>query len=170
MPKLFNQYGIPITIGVPIKLLVPSGLLVGTLDLIGAIIHRALVTHKNPVSSILTYIASGLFGSEARTGGSTMIAAGIIIHYSIAMTFTIFFFWILSNTPFRFNNWVLNGIGIGGMIWLVMNYMVLPLSNIPKLPDPDIKSIMVSNFILITSIGCPIAYIYSRWESKHPTA
>src|SRR5205085_9488017 len=70
-----------------------TGLLAGTLDAIAAIVNYTINGGKLP-SKIFQYIASGAVGPQAFTGGAGMIILGIVLHYTIAMSFTLFFFLI----------------------------------------------------------------------------
>ncbi|HYG39365.1 MAG TPA: hypothetical protein VD908_12125 [Cytophagales bacterium] len=74
-----------------------AGLLVGTLDILAAFIHYIIASGKSDPFVVLKFIASGVFGNEAFVGGNIMIVAGLILHYIIALGFTLFFFWLSLN-------------------------------------------------------------------------
>ncbi len=81
------------------KKLIPNvlkaGLIVGTLDIFAALIQFYIKTNKNPIT-VLNFIASGVFGSDAFTGGTKMAAFGLFFHYLIAFGFTLLFFKLYS--------------------------------------------------------------------------
>jgi hypothetical protein len=74
--------------------IVMAGLLVGTLDILSAFIYYFIKTGEKNVFNVLKFIASGIFGKAAFSGGNMMIIAGLVLHFIIAFAFTIIFFWI----------------------------------------------------------------------------
>ena len=75
----------------PFRTILATGLLAGTLDAIAAIIIHTINGGKLP-SRIFQYIAGGAVGTQAFTGSTGMVILGIILHYTIAFAFTLFFF------------------------------------------------------------------------------
>lgn len=157
------------TIHKPNKLLstiLLTGLLVGILDITAAIIKFYIDTGRGP-APIFKYIASGVFGAEAFTGGSAMVASGVIFHFIIALIFTAVLF-ILYPIIYRWiKNKILIGIFYGIVIWLVMNRVVLPLSGTPQPKSFDIKQASIGALILITMIGIPASIIAHRYYRKN---
>ncbi|HVE60655.1 MAG TPA: hypothetical protein VNA26_02470, partial [Chitinophagaceae bacterium] len=74
------------------SMILKAGLLVGTLDILAAFLDYYISTNKNPLN-VFTFIASGVFGKKAFTGGSSMIILGAVFHFIIALAFTLFFFY-----------------------------------------------------------------------------
>jgi hypothetical protein len=134
-----------------------AGLLTGTLDIAAALIQYYIKTEKNP-EPVLKFIASGVFGNEAFSGGSIMSLYGLIFHFIIAFAFTLFFFWVFPKMKLLSKNRILTGIGYGIFIWLVMNLLVLPLSKTPKLPF-TLSGAAIAIGILIVCIGLPLAFL-----------
>ena len=73
-----------------------AGVIVGTLDILAAFIQFYSKTQKNPIV-VLNFIASGIFGKEAFTGGNKMAAFGLFFHYVIAFGFTLLFLHYILN-------------------------------------------------------------------------
>ncbi|MBS1558269.1 MAG: hypothetical protein JST69_06025 [Bacteroidetes bacterium] len=138
-------------------------LLVGSLDLASAII-QTLIYDRNPLD-MFRYIASGFFGNTALEGGMLYAILGIFFHYCIALIWTIFFFFIYPRISFLSINKILTGILYGIFVWLVMNQLILPLSNTPSFPF-KLKSAFIAMGILIMAIGLPLAFLVSRFFSK----
>ena len=65
-----------------LKAILKTGLIAGTLDILAAIVILA----KMNAVGVLQYVASGVFGKEAFSGGTTMAIAGLIFHYIIAFS------------------------------------------------------------------------------------
>ncbi|HEX4375416.1 MAG TPA: hypothetical protein VHZ50_19075, partial [Puia sp.] len=110
-----------------------AGLITGSLDISAAFIQYFIQTGKSPVV-ILPFIASGVFGKEAFNGENSMILWGLILHFITAIIFAIFFFWLSKKFPSILKNKLLTGILYGFFIWLVMQFLVLPLSRTRKFP------------------------------------
>ncbi len=133
-----------------------AGLLVGTLDILAAIVYYLIQTGKKDGFVILKYVASGLFGKDAFSGGNVMVLTGLFLHYIIAFAFTVLLFWLFPRVNPFLKNKILMGIIYGGFIWMVMNLMVVPLSSIGKQPFNAVSAI-VNMLILIACIGIPLS-------------
>ena len=138
-----------------------SGLLVGTLDMAAALIHYVIVTNNDP-TSVLKYIASSVYGNEAYAGGSRMVVAGLLIHFCIALSFTLMFFMIYPFLKMRIPNPVITGILYGCFIWIVMNLLVLPLTQVNQGTLQLIPSV-TGILILIVAIGIPLSLVARRY-------
>lgn len=82
-----------------IKIIIFTGLLTGSLDIIAASIDFYIAAGNGP-AGVPRSIASGAFGNEAFTGGNSMILWGLFIHYLIACSFTVLFFWLYLSAKF----------------------------------------------------------------------
>jgi hypothetical protein len=60
---------------------------------------------------------------------------------------------------------VLIGILYGAFVWLMMNKVVLPLSQTPTL-KPTLTSALIGMSIIITAIGLPLAFFANRLYSR----
>lgn len=131
-------------------------LLTGTLDAFAAI----LISYKIPPAVIFKFIASGWFGKEAMSGGTSMILWGLIFHYLVAAFFTVALFFLYPRIVKILKNKYLIGIIYGLAIWVIMNYIVLPMTNIPKgHAHLELISLLKGIAALITCIGLPVALI-----------
>ncbi|GEO08931.1 hypothetical protein [Segetibacter aerophilus] len=138
--------------------IIKAGLIVGTLDIFSACLYYYLKTGGSNPLNVLKFVASGVFGKTASTGGSTMIIAGLIFHYIIAFSFTAFFFWLFPRLKFLSKHKILTGIVYGLFAWSIMNLVVIPLSNIPNRPFNLVNSI-INAAILIVCIGIPLSFM-----------
>src|SRR6202012_4826236 len=109
------------------KWLFYTGLFTGTLDILSAFI----IAYKAGPAIILRSIASGVFGMQAFTAGAQVIFLGLLLHYLIAFIWSSLFFMVynrlLQVLKFRFAIVLV----IGLVIWAVMGFVVVPLSNAP---------------------------------------
>jgi hypothetical protein len=140
------------------------GLLVGTLDILAALADYYILTGKNPLV-IFKFIASGILGMDALTGGSGTILLGVIAHYFIALTFTVLFFVLFLKTNILPKNKFVTGIIYGTFVWAVMSFIVLPMSRTPKMPF-DLFNAIKALLILIFMIGLPLSFLANRFFSK----
>jgi hypothetical protein len=134
-----------------------SGLLVGTLDITAACTDYYIATGKEP-EGVLRYVASGVFGQQAFTGDNRMLVWGLFFHYTIAFSFTIFFFWLYSKIKFMATYPVWTAIIYGIFMWVVTTRIIVPLSNTPKGTFVWWKA-MKAAAILITMLGLPLSFI-----------
>ncbi len=145
------------------KAILFAWLTAGSLDILTAFVHYYLKTGKNPIG-VLNYVASGVFGTPAFTGGTAMAFWGLAFHYMVAFGFTLFFFYIYPRFKFLSANKILTAIGYGLFAWTVMNLVVLPMSNVPR-PVFHLSNAMIAATILIFMIGLPITLIISKYYS-----
>ena len=143
------------------KVILLTSILAGTLDAIAAIIHYTINGGK-VASRIFQYIASGAVGGEAFTGGIGMVILGIILHYSIAFGFTLFFFLIYPRVKFFSKNKILTAAIYGIFVWLVMNFIVIPMSSINPAPF-NLRQSIIGALILIVAIGLPLSFIIGKY-------
>jgi hypothetical protein len=134
-----------------------AGLLAGTLDFLAAV----FILSKGNALGVLKVIASGVYGKAAFSGHPAIIAAGILLHFCIAVAFAAAYFWAYPQWAFlRKNKWA-SGVFYGVFVWVVMNMVVLPLSLAPPMPlhpEAVIKNVL----ILIACVGLPIAWLADR--------
>lgn len=148
---------------IPVKALI-TGLIVGTLDITAALIKYYISTGKNPLF-IFQYIASGILGSEAFSGGTSIVVLGLLLHYTIALIFTVLFCLLYKAYPIISKNNVLSGICYGIIIWCIMNFIVVPLSDTPK-STFNIFNAIKELIILIVMIGIPLVFLANRFIFK----
>jgi len=141
-----------------------AGFLVGAADIVAAILHYMIATGKNP-ERVLWFIASGICGKDAYAGGSQMAVAGLLLHFLIAYAFTILFFFLYPRLNLASKNQIVIGCLYGIFIWLLMNLIVVPLSNTQKFGF-SIKQTAIGVIILIVAIGIPLSFIANRFFSK----
>jgi uncharacterized membrane protein YagU involved in acid resistance len=131
-----------------------AGLIAGLLDGIAAVIFLGKMNY----SGVFKFVASGLFGTSAFAGGNEMVLFGVIIHLLIAMTFAFFYYFIFSKIGFFSKNKIIGGLFFGLLVWIIMNLIILPFTNIPHSPINLIGAIK-NILILMICVGLPISLI-----------
>jgi hypothetical protein len=142
-------------------IIVLTGFLTGTLDAFAAIIWA----HKVPPAVIFDYIASGVFGKAAYTGGAPMLLWGILFHYIIAFAFTVVFYLGYPVAYKISQNKYVTGLIYGMVTWIIMNLFVVPLSKIGFKPFLHVWPVAIGIGILILCIGMPVAII-ADWQRR----
>jgi uncharacterized membrane protein len=134
------------------------GLVAGTLDISENLIFNAF-RHVTP-KMVFQYIASGLIDGRSFTMGGASVALGVAIHYAIAMTWTVIFYLLSRKLMFLTRHAVISGIVYGGVVYIVMNFAVLPLTKVPHAPKAMTLASRVSGVLaLLFCIGLAIALL-----------
>jgi hypothetical protein len=103
-----------------------GGLLAGTLD-IGA---AALINRVSPVL-IAHYVASGVLGKASFSLGASAACLGLVLQWAMSVAIAAIYWWVTARIPRLREQWWLGGILAGAMIYLVMNFIVMPFSAAP---------------------------------------
>ena len=150
------------------KTILWATLVSGSLDaLAGVIVYLALFGY-NPFQ-VLQSIAEGIYGPAAFKGGLLTVSAGLVLHYLIAFVVSILFFYAYPKIKILSKYNVVSGLLFGAAIWLVMNLVVVPLSNIPASPFNPLLAFLGISWHMVL-VGLPIALItkafYTSTENK----
>jgi uncharacterized membrane protein YagU involved in acid resistance len=103
-----------------------GGLVAGTVD-IGA---AALINRVSPVL-IAHYIASGVLGKTSFTLGAPAVCLGVILQWAMSVLIAAIYWWVTARMPQLRARWWLGGLLAGVVIYLVMNFLVMPFSAAP---------------------------------------
>src|SRR5882724_4888439 len=146
----------PIILNKPIfRFAILSGLIVGALDAVAACVNAYLQRGVSPFG-VFRFVASGVFGKEAFTGGWDIAALGLLFHFAIAIGWTSLFFVTYHKLKILQLNKIYVGLCYGIFVWLGMNFAVLPLSNVPPLVYrlvPTVIMIGIHMFVIGLSIS-----------------
>ena len=148
----------------PFTFVVRTGLFVGFLDIATAFVD-AYVSYGSTPIQVFQYIASGVFGKAAFSGGLLMAVWGCVFHFLIATSWTSLFFVAYRKLSFLSKNRIVVGILFGLFIWLAMNLVVLPLANTPKPPFHLTRAIKGA-CILVVMIGLPVSFMVHNYHSR----
>jgi uncharacterized membrane protein YagU involved in acid resistance len=115
---------------------------------------------------IFQYIASGLIGMKAFDAGMASVVLGVIIHYSIAFTWTAIYYAASRKIPLLLRRPVFCGLLYGVLVYIVMTFIVLPLTRVPH----STKAITLPARInaiaaLLFCIGLTISLLVRRHEA-----
>lgn len=141
----------------------------GTLDITDACLYWG-ITKGVPPERIFQSVASGLLGKAAYQGGAATAALGLFLHFSI-MTVMVATYVVASvRLPALTRRPVIMGLSYGLATYVVMNYVVLPLSRVgPRGPFllPSFINGLMAHLVLV---GLTIALIAASREKMTNSA
>jgi hypothetical protein len=141
-----------------VKTILLGGLIAGTLDMTAACVQAWLRARTSPVR-VAQFIASGAIGPQSFSGGTATALLGLAFHYLIATTATAVFYLASRRLRFLVQWPVPMGLLYGLLVYLFMNFVVLPLSAITQRAVPTLSSRAIAALIIMFCVGLPIALI-----------
>jgi len=109
------------------KAILWGGLICGTLDITAALIDVKVNFHMTPVH-LLQNVASSLMGPVAYDSGASTAALGLVMHFTVAYTFTTIFYFLARSFPVLLRHPIVSGLIYGAIVFLIMYRVVLPLT------------------------------------------
>ena len=141
-----------------------GGLLAGALDIIYACLFWAAKADLPP-TRIFQSVAAGLLGDASFEGGAATAALGLILHFFIACTMALTYYFAARRWPAFARRPVPFGIAYGLLLYVVMNFVVVPLSAAgPGSRDPLWIALTVAAHAFL--LGLPIAWFAGRAAAR----
>lgn len=141
------------------------GLIAGTLDIADALIFSAL--RGTMPKTVFQYIASGLIGPASFRAGSASIVLGLVLHFVIALIWTAIFYAASRKLSILYRRPVISGLLYGVIVYLIMNWVVLPLSRIPHPRNPITLASRINGVLAILfCIGLTISLLIRKYAGK----
>jgi hypothetical protein len=138
-----------------------AGLICGTLDIAAAFTLWAI--RGVAPFRVLQGIAAGLLGPRSFQEGLPTAALGAALHFLIAFTAAGVYYAASRKISFMTHQALIAGILYGILVYLFMNWIVLPLSAATRRP-PTLSYILPMVFIHIFCVGLPIALTIRRFS------
>ena len=104
-----------------------GGFVAGSLDILAA----ALINRVDPLI-IMRAIASGLLGRAAFQGGLPVAALGLLLQWAMSLLIAAIFVFAAGRMSLLSRRWIAAGLLYGVMVFMVMEYVVVPLSAAAK--------------------------------------
>ena len=139
-----------------LRTILVAGFIAGTID-VGA---ACLINSLGPVI-ILKAIAAGILGPASFRGGAAAAALGLVLQWLMSWVIAAVYFLAAANRPILRRRWILSGLAYGMVVFIVMNYIVMPLSAIGHIPTFTVIR-FVSNLLAMFLFGLIISYFASR--------
>lgn len=121
-----------------------SGFVAGTVDIASA----ALIYRISPLV-VMRAIASGLQGGAAFGGGLGSSVLGLGLQWTMSIIIAGIYLLAIRWIPRLRHSWIQGGVVAGIIIFLVMNYVVVPLSAIGAIPKFSTLSFLENLFAMI---------------------
>jgi hypothetical protein len=118
----------------------------------------AVALYRVPLSVIYRSVASGLLGGEAYRGGLATALLGLVLHFLIATTAAGVYAAAASRFSLLGRRPVPSGLAFGVAVYLVMKYVVVAHSAVPR-QTPFDPAAMLGHACLV---GLPIALVIYR--------
>ncbi len=139
-----------------------GGLIAGTLDICAAFLTAWLRAGVTPVR-VLHFVASGLIGASAFQGGAKTAILGLALHFLIATGATVVFYLASRKWLFLVERPIQFGLIYGIAVYLFMNFVVLPLSQVRQGPA-TISGRTIGLLTIMLCVGLPIALVVRRFS------
>ena len=140
-------------------------LIAGTLDISDALIFYSF--RGVPPTGLLRFIAACLVGVSALHGGLAMAALGLAIHYTITLFWSALFLVAAARISFLTRYAIASGLLYGVLIYVLMNFAVLPLTRLPPRSHHLAPAVLVNGVLaLMLFMGLPIALIARRFARE----
>jgi uncharacterized membrane protein YagU involved in acid resistance len=144
-----------------VSTILAAGLVSAALDLLFACVFYGIRNSVSPLR-IFQSIGSGWFGKTSFELGWTSGAIGFVSHFAILIVAAGMFFAAAKRLPILTKQAFWAGVVYGAVIYVVMNYVVVPLSAAPhgqRALDATIGELCSHLFL----VGLPISYIVRRY-------
>lgn len=138
-----------------------GGLVAGALDLAYAIITNAM-RGLEPVR-LLQAISSGLLGSAAYERGAASASLGVGLHFLMMFIICGIYYAASRRLSVLTERPIVMGLLYGVVVYVVMTFVVLPLSAFPHQIEPTPLSVAVASAAMLFCVGIPIALIVRRF-------
>lgn len=144
----------------PLSYVVLGGVALGTLDLIFVCAFWGALRGLSP-ERILQSIAAGVQGPAAFHGGASSAVLGALCHYFIATMMVLAYTLVGARLRKLIEHPVRYGLPYGLLLYGVMTYIVVPLSNAPQ-PTKIYLPWIVASIIMHAVFGVMCAW-FARW-------
>jgi uncharacterized membrane protein YagU involved in acid resistance len=138
----------------PIAAILLGGFVAGTIDIGSA----CLINGLSPVV-ILHAIASGALGKASYAGGLGTAGLGLLLQWAMSLIIAAIFVFAARLLPFLSRLWLASGLAYGVAIFVVMSFVVVPLSNAyPKPHGMPPPANIVENLLAMLLFGIIVAW------------
>jgi hypothetical protein len=140
-----------------------GGLACGVFDITQAMVAFNLQSRLKPMT-VLQSVASGLLGRASFQGGAKSAALGAFLHFFIAFSWATIYYVASRRLIFMTENPVVAGLIYGEFVWIIMTFVVLPLSAIHRWPTWNNAAIITGPIGHMFLVGLPISLAVKRFS------
>jgi uncharacterized membrane protein YagU involved in acid resistance len=139
-----------------VRAILTAGFVAGTID-IGA---ACVINSVGPVL-ILKAIAGGILGAASFRGGAVVALFGLVLQWLMSWIIAAVYLVAAANLPIVRRSWILSGLAYGVVVFVVMSYVVMPLSAVGHAPIFSVTR-FIGNLLAMFLFGLIISYAASR--------
>ena len=137
-----------------------GGFIAGLLDILYAI--AVWGTRGATPMRVLQGVASGLVGRDAAiAGGMNTALLGLVAHFVIMFGAAAVFCFASLRFPFLVRRWLFSAVVFGALMYVAMNYVIVPLSAAAGKPPAGLN-ILIALLPHLVVVGPPIAWAARR--------
>jgi hypothetical protein len=136
----------------------------GLLDAVYATVLWGFIIGDNP-AGVWQSVAAGLLGKASYDGGSGTVLLGLVLHFFIAFVMALIYVRASRRLPVLIERPVLMGVLYGAALYVVMNFVVVPLSAI-GFHAPSLKGAIRALIPHVLFVGPAIALAAAKRDSK----
>jgi len=136
-----------------------GGFIAGTIDIAAA----ALINMISPII-ILRFIAGGLLGKSALSGGTGVALLGLGLQWAMSLIIAAIYVLASRWLPILRRRWIAGGLAYGLVIFFVMNYVVLPLSAWARWPGFTVAK-FAENLVAMLLFGLIVTFFVRQSAS-----
>ena len=144
-----------------LRSIVLGGMFIFMIQLIHSWIVPTLI-QKNPYIVVLQYIASGVLGNAAFEGGIATALLGVFFHLIISFVIAGVFILSADRIPLLRRYAIAGSLLYGFGVFIVMNFIVIPLSAAPPVPAPTLPWLIEAIIEHVLAIGLPLGILVRR--------
>ena len=137
-----------------------GGTAAALLDIVYAFVWLG-INDRSPLW-VLQSVASGWLGRGAFTGGWSAGALGASSHWAISIGAAALYGVAVRGSPWIRAHWIAGGIVFGALVYLFMNFVVIPLSAAPFGPSWAPRAFIQGFISHALLFGLPIAWAWHR--------
>jgi len=138
-----------------------AGLLCGVMDITAAFVTWA--PKGITPARILRGISTGLLGPRALQGGWKTAALGLACHFFVAFSAATVFYLASRKITFMTRHFIAAGVLYGVAVYLVMYWVVMPLSLVRRGPFSWTNTI-IAIITHMVCVGSPISFVMHRYS------
>jgi hypothetical protein len=146
------------------KQILKTTLVAGCLDITAACIQAYLSKSVTP-DILLKFIASGVFGKDAFSGGIEFMMFGLFVHFLIVFTCTVTYFLLYPKLKLLQKNILLSSLFVALIAWAITTRLIIPLSKI-QTPAFNFTKALIAVAVLYFCIGLPITFFVKKFYRK----
>jgi uncharacterized membrane protein YagU involved in acid resistance len=135
--------------------LIAGGIVVGSLDITYAVLFWSF--RGVAPTRVFQSVAAGVLGKASFNGGMNSALLGAALHYFIAFSIVIVYWLVAKSLPVLTCHVVVCGIVYGILVYIFMNYVVIPLSNAGRPKSFNLLWVSCSVIVHMFLIGLPAA-------------